>query len=412
MSTIKKQVQNFNSYEFEESIKLLESSKDFIGYGTDSDSLEIVLLWRKFFQPSSFFGHIIAKNVSIVSEFKGLKDIWVTDSMGVCKNNIDADDTQIRINKAKDDNVPIIAFFGGSTMQGVGSYLPNFTIPSLVEQILLEEYNFKTVCINHGVAGWSSSEELNFLIHGLDYTPSHCIFYDGWNCVWNFYNGILLNNQFKTDSIIKWQKGTSLRHVEYDYQNLLQFSILWQIKKTSNLIFNKFLLYISKSLNIKFWRRLLQKISSIFFPYKRFNILYNLNNKSLSDDLRDNYLIQIATEYLRIDKIANLVCESRAINCIHFMQPTLLTTNRPYSLREMNLLELGDPLPNSEVFSLFTKFVNNEKPPKYLMDISDTFNQIDEEVFQDDGHLNPIGNYYVAKRIVKEIINKGYILVH
>ena len=78
----------------------------------------------------------------------------------------------------------------------------------------------------------------------------------------------------------------------------------------------------------------------------------------------------------------------------------------------MNLLELGDPLPNSEVFSLFTKFVNNEKPPKYLMDISDTFNQIDEEVFQDDGHLNPIGNYYVAKRIVKEIINKGYILVH
>ena len=46
------------------------------------------------------------------------------------------------------------------------------------------------------------------------------------------------------------------------------------------------------------------------------------------------------------------------------------------------------------------------------MDISDTFNQIDEEVFQDDGHLNPIGNYYVAKRIVKEIINKGYILVH
>ena len=192
----------------------------------------------------------------------------------------------------------------------------------------------------------SYSKKLNFLIHGLDYTPSHCIFYDGWNCVWNFYNGILLNNQFKTDSIIKWQKGTSLRHVEYDYQNLLQFSILWQIKKTSNLIFNKFLLYISKSLNIKFWRRLLQKISSIFFPYKRFNILYNLNNKSLSDDLRDNYLIQIATEYLRIDKIANLVCESRAINFIHFMQPTLLTTNRPYSLREMNLLELGDPLPN------------------------------------------------------------------
>jgi hypothetical protein len=72
----------------------------------------------------------------------------------------------------------------------------------------------------------------------------------------------------------------------------------------------------------------------------------------------------------------------------------------------MKLLEIGESTPNPEVFSLFNKFVSKIGLPDHMIDISNTFNNIDEEVFQDDGHLNHIGNYHVAMKIVQEIIKK------
>jgi hypothetical protein len=73
---------------------------------------------------------------------------------------------------------------------------------------------------------------------------------------------------------------------------------------------------------------------------------------------------------------------------------------------EMKLLEIGESKPNPEVFSLFNKFVSKIGLPDHMIDISNTFNNIDEEVFQDDGHLNQIGNYHVAMKIVQEILKK------
>lgn len=406
MSNILKEIKNFNQADFEEQIHILANSDNFIGYANDNESLEMVLLWRNFFIPSSFFGHLIAKNISIVSEFRGLKDIWITDSMGVCKNSIEALDTQIRINNAKENNEPIFAFFGGSTIQGVGSFLPNFTIPALVERILLIDYNIKSVCINHGVAGWSSSDELNYLLHEINYNPNYCIFYDGWNCVWNLYNGILINEHSKKPNNIKWMKGTSLRHLEYDHQNSLQFSITWHFSKFFNLFINKSLLYLSRFFNRKSFSLFVSNISSTLFPQRRINVFNNLENITLSDELLERILFQIANEYLRIDQIANIVCQNRGIKFLHLMQPTLLTTTRTLTIREMKLLEIGESTPNPEVFSLFNKFVSKIGLPDHMIDISNTFNNIDEEVFQDDGHLNHIGNYHVAMKIVQEILKK------
>ncbi len=403
MQKIKELINNFSQQDFTSKVNIIEKKASFLGFGFDNGSFSNVILWRKFFKPSSFFGHLIAKNVSIVSDFRGLQDIWITDSLGVCKNDIDDLDTTIRINKAIKNNEPILSFFGGSTIQGVGSFIPNFTIPSLVEKILQSEYGINCICINHGVAGWSSSEQLNSLLHNLTYKPTHCIFYDGWNCSWNFYNGILINEEKKIPSPINWELGTSLRHVEYDYLNLLNFSSRWHFKKAINLLLNKLLIGITSIVRDS---RLTDYFAKAHFPIGRLNIFQNTMFRSLPDDVRDSYLMQAANEYHRIDQLAHVVCKSRGIKFIHFMQPTLQTTNRSLTDKEKGLLEIGESSPNPEVFELFPEFVRRSGLSDHFIDITNTFGSISEDVFVDDGHLNPMGNYYVARRIVQEFINK------
>ena len=80
MQKIKEFINNFSQEDFTSKVKIIENKTSFLGFGFDNSSLDNVLLWRRFFTPSSFFGHLIAKNVSIVSDFRGLQDIWVTDS--------------------------------------------------------------------------------------------------------------------------------------------------------------------------------------------------------------------------------------------------------------------------------------------------------------------------------------------
>jgi hypothetical protein len=406
MQKIKELITNFSQQDFTNKVKILGKKTSFLGFGFDNSSLDNVLLWRRFFKPSSFFGHLIAKNVSIVSDFRGLQDIWVTDSLGVCKNDMDDLDTTIRINNAIKNNEPILSFFGGSTIQGVGSFIPNFTIPALVEKILHSEYGIKCICINHGVAGWSSSEQLNSLLHKMTYKPTHCIFYDGWNCSWNYYNGILINEQKKIPSPINWELGTSLRHVEYDYLNSLNFSSSWHFKKGINLFVNKLLTSIKSIVRDS---RLTDYLANSYFQIGRLNIFQNTISKSLPDGVRDSYLKQAANEYHRIDKLAQVVCKSRGIKFVHFMQPTLQTINRPLTDKEKGLLEIGESSPNPEVFELFPEFVRRSGLPDHLIDITNTFDSISEDVFVDDGHLNPMGNYYVARRIVKEFFDKQII---
>jgi hypothetical protein len=165
-------------------------------------------------------------------------------------------------------------------------------------------------------------------------------------------------------------------------------------------------LYLSRFFNRKSFSLFVSNISSTLFPQRRINVFNNLENTTLSDELLERILFQIANEYLRIDQIANVVCQNRGIKFMHLMQPTLLTTTRTLTKREMKLLEIGESTPNPEVFSLFNKFVSKIGLPDHMIDISNTFNNIDEEVFQDDGHLNHIGNYHVAMKIVQEIIKK------
>jgi hypothetical protein len=172
---------------------------------------------------------------------------------------------------------------------------------------------------------------------------------------------------------------------------------------------NNFFNYLNKKIKNKKANKISSIISSKLFPIRRANIFEKIKQNDLPENIRNQYLNEICNEYIRIDQIAKTVCANWGIEFVHFMQPTLLTTSRPYTNKELKLLELGESMPNSEVFSLFPKSIKERYHPKHLIDITDTFDKINEDVFQDDGHLNPLGNYFVAKKIVMNLLTQDLI---
>ena len=78
-------------------------------------------------------------------------------------------------------------------------------------------------------------EQFHFLLHQMKYKPDYVVFYDGWNCVWNLYNGMIMAEENK----MTWKKGTSLRHVEYDLINSKMFDSNYLIKRGLRVFFNK-----------------------------------------------------------------------------------------------------------------------------------------------------------------------------
>ena len=123
-----------------------------------SDLKKEILMWRSFFVPNSTYGHMLGKSIDAIINLRENKpDLYCTDNHGVLKNSIVHSDHKQRVWYAKENQIPVILIFGGSTIMGQGSILPDFTIPSLIEEIYQNKFNQKKICcINFGVGGWSS----------------------------------------------------------------------------------------------------------------------------------------------------------------------------------------------------------------------------------------------------------------
>lgn len=360
--------------------------------------------WKTFFKSSSFHGHLNEVNVSIHSEDNGFTDLYITDSWGINKNSIDASDTVDRIKQAKQKKLPIIAFFGGSTLKGVGCGIPEYTIPSLVEKEMKARYGLDVICVNHGIAGWYCADQFHYLLHKIPYDPDFVVYYDGWNCLWNLYNGFLINEKKENT----WHKGTSLRHVEYDVLNTKLFQSTYLLKRGLNLFFNKTLDRIANFFKYKFWNRFWTYLAIKTFPINRINPVEGLHKYSLNEKDRDKIMNSVANEYIRIHDLTKTICESRKIKFIHYLQPILETTTRDLSEKEKKILTVGVKMGNPEIFSLFPEFINNNGWPIELVDLSKIFDDTVEDIFVNDGHLNKFGNAHVAKKIVQDLYSKIY----
>ena len=123
-------------------VEALSSNTDFAGIleippdpliSTILDAMEIL-------PRSSLFGYRNAINKSYILDkdkilakmgypLRGSGDLYITDSHGLCKNSSTDEDAIIRMQKARDAQIPIIMFFGGSTVMGGGCKITTFNYP-------------------------------------------------------------------------------------------------------------------------------------------------------------------------------------------------------------------------------------------------------------------------------------------
>ncbi len=410
---LEKQLCAFSEAAFQEAIARVRREAGFLGTGTSSELLGNVFRWRRFYQASSFYGHRLGTNVSIISDRGGLIDLFTTDSWGVCKNAAGGEESWVRIQRARHEENPVIAFFGGSTVQGVGSRLPEFTIPALVERILLEEHGIQAVCLNHGVAGWSSAEQFHFLIHETAYRPDVCVFYDGWNCCWHYYHGFLLNSGRSDGDAGQaagpWTRGTSLRHCEHDALNALTFRASSLGRRAVNLAANRLLSWLAAVIGSARLQALLNRCAGAMFPLRLPDVLRHTKDIEVTTEHRDELLRAAVAEYLRIDALTATFCAARGIRFLHYFQPLVATTRKPLTANERMRQSSGKGMRNPEIFSLFAGLLRQSTRRDHFLDLTGALDAIQDDLFVDGGHLNRSGNYHVARRIVEEVLTRGYV---
>jgi hypothetical protein len=408
MTSLEEDLQAFSAEAFRRAVERLRTHEGFLGTGTMAHLWRNALRWRRFFRPSSFYGHRIAANVAIVRQYGGQKDVFVTDSCGICKNAVDGEDCRERLRKASDQGHAVIAFFGGSTMQGVGAGLPEFTIPAQVERILLEKHGISSVCLNHGTAGWCCAEELHLLLHETGYGPDVCIFYDGFNCCWNFYYGFLLNS-LGTPGTPSWEKGTAIRHSEHDTLNAMRFQPAALAGRVVKLCANRMLGWIATAVGSSRWESFWDRLAGRLFPLGPPNVLRHADDVPISDARRDELLQAAAAEYLRIDALAAAVCAARGIRFRHFFQPSLATSHKPLTAGEQAIPARRQRMRNPEIFALFPQIIRKAGWPGHLVDLTSALDGVAGDAFLDRCHLNRHGNYHVARHIVSDLLADGLL---
>jgi hypothetical protein len=376
---------------------ILDSTKSdfrFIGKGLPYEYISEITLWRNFFINTPLYGHRLAKNKAILSyyPFSEHPDLLFTNDAGITPLSHQPSNFFRDISKAKKQNRKIVGFFGGSTIQGYGSRLPEYSIPAQVQRLLNQDSsNF--YCLNLGVAGWTSYESLNYLVHEFWRYLDIAIFYDGWNCSNEFYQ---LGLTRRTALGKQTELNETFKQVEQQIIFDNQFSLSYLSKRSISLLLS---LLINK-LPITHSDNYLHSFITKFFSLSSRKSLVDLLNYSVPIKVQNKLLNQARDKYIDIHEKIYLICKAKKIKSIHIYQPLLVNSKKNLSEREKFFMETGLPWGNPEITK---KFRIGDKM-KLISDFSNIFDNIDAEIFIDSGHLNHYGNYFVASKI-KNLIN-------
>lgn len=371
---------------------------------TNEQLIDNVLLARSVFKPNPYYGTRLAANQQVLIDVDELGagdiDLFMTDSDGITKNRVSDDDTQQRIAIARETNKKVISIFGGSTIMGTGSRLPAFTIPSLVEQILLLKHRMDTVCINRGVLGMTSQDSFNMLTADeLRMQPDCVVFYTGWNCVFNQSAICALQKAENKAQTYDAYSGMSTRHMEHGMQLGHQFdsSAIW--KRAIWLTFNGTLVRMSKLLNTKTVRKLLNGLLK-FDPTVNHSFVPEIIEEISNGDT-DEIARSCAEDYLRLSRLANACCESEGVKFINFIQPCLSWGDKKMTQTEQGFIDNSPPM--GGVQGKFYRHVTSASSADYFHDLGHIFDSVQRQVYIDSGHLNPYGNFVVAEKIADQI---------
>lgn len=371
---------------------------------TSERLIDNVRLARSVFKPNAFYGTRLAadQNILIDVDELGAKDVdlLMTDGEGIVKNRTTDNDTKIRREQARASNKKIISFFGGSTIMGTGCRLPAFTIPSLVEQILLLKFQIDSTCINRGILGMTSQDSFNMLVADeLRTPPDMVVFYTGWNCVFNQSAVIALLDDESSSISSNTYLGMSTRHIEHGMHLSQQFDGVASFKRTIWLSINRALSNIAALFQTRKCRmifnhflRLDPNVNHSFVPEIIESITHGDTQKIAKD---------CAQDYLRLVQLAHACCESENVRFLNFIQPCLSWGNKTMTPGEQEFVNNSPPM--GGVQKAFYDQVISKTTQKYFHDLGHIFDSIPQQVYIDTGHLNPYGNFIVAEKIADQI---------
>ena len=349
---------------------------------------------RQLLRPSMRWGTSLKPSSTMLIEFPGPKngrfDLICTDSKGIVRN---------KTHYANDSIKPRfrVAFLGGSTIMGTGSRKPEWTIPAQVEKELRSR-NIAVDCINFGVAGMTSRDSLAQLIDVvLPLKPDLVVFYTGWNCAFNFHLNAYLNSSdaFASDAI---HPGLGSRQVELMQLLSKSFDLSASVPRLLWLLGNK--------LTTK-----LKEFSSSAWLHSAIHNLRGidptLNNNIWSDWIRAisgeqvAFLQDAASQYLRIMNTAAAICAEEDVAFLGFFQPNLFWGAKHLTNDEKRFIASEPVDPDSQLG--FYKAVMEQDTEKKIIDLSQTFSDERRQIYIDTGHMNPLGNYIMAKTIARHL---------
>lgn len=372
---------------------------------------------RTFFHPNAYFGYRLGKNMLTLSPTNLSRelDLYFTDSNGVLKTDIEQKLSALELAKqAKSEKKPVIAFFGGSTMMGDGSRMPEFTIAAQVEKLLFLKFGLQTCCINFGVAGTSSIDALNILDSDVldQYRPDVVIFYDGWNCSTQYLFKAVMALSPTLSKKIGIYDRQSLFSIVHDLYLAKSFNPVWLFKYCLTIsaiqILSKGIRFFKIKALSKFLTRCAQRLPVFHGKTAIYSdIHHGLSNEDLS---LDSVVTHAAQSYIRVHESARKHCEIEGTQFLSFFQPHQDLGNKVLTDAEKKNGEMSrSMLMSAEVYKNFHRQIGETlfKKPEYF-DLTDCFKDIQQDVYIDDGHINRYGNYLVADRI-SEAVHQNFL---
>ncbi len=407
-----------NTPKVEEIIKDLPSEYNDLGELTNDSLMKNIKKSQIFSPPSAIYGNRYGKNILYRWELRDKNnDIFIADQNGILKNNFNDLGTYERITDAKKNNIPVFFFFGGSTMMSVGSITPNFSIPSLVERIFKIKFKKKILCVNFGHGGTCITEASNLYLHeSRKYLKSaNVVFYDGWNCssYLTLMNRIKECNLENSNIKVNIFNGDSIRQLEHNYVLSKIYSLRWNVSRVKNLILVYFFDYIYKCTPSKILKKIIKGLQNRLTDIRPNEDLQKVYSKLSNDFDAINSASKLAVdEYIDLHKSVNSICNSSGGNFYWFQQPIIFWSNKPLTHKEAEWKNRGFASGDPRIFKTFEENFNLIFKKKYqynkelkFKDLTGIFNNIEEEVFIDSGHLNRLGNLIVAAEIASEINN-------
>ena len=242
-----------------------------------------------------------------------------------------------------------IFVIGGSTVFGVGSTSDDYTIPAILEQQISHKYNLDNFqVINAGIPFADSFRELHLIKNNiLELNPDIIIIYDGWN-----------------DSVHK-------RSFE---------EAIIQKNNDEGIKFKNFPFYRTPFV-----------INSILTETVNEDEIIQKENSEVINNWKNNIM-----EICRLGKNENF-------KTVIGIQPIVGLGNKILTEGESKYLDkLNSDSP--EIIIGFTKQINDLKNTcDIVIDLTKAFDESDEAIFFDQGHMSNLGNKIIAEKLANSL---------